>query len=149
MDFPEWLATVTGDTQGDIAAKIGMSRRTLQYQLTHGPKIETVIALADAYGTNPLVALTELGYVEERWLYELSGNVKSALISAPEESIAEEVLRRMLAGRGADVFDVPVDELMEKRSMRADTEIRVVRNDELPAVADSSPDEDEEGTDFD
>lgn len=149
MDFPEWLASITTETQGDVAARIGMSRRTLQYQLTHGPKIETVIALADAYATNPLVALTQLGYVDGHWLSELIGDIPGALASAPEESLAEEILRRMLAGRGSDVFDTPVDELMEARSRTQTEHFRVVRHDELPAVADSSPDEPEEGTDFD
>ena len=134
MDFPEWLATVTGDTQGDVAARIGMSRRTLQYQLTHGPKIETVIAIADAYDNNPLVALTKLGYVDERWLSELVGDVEGALTSAAEEALAEEVLRRMLSGRGADVFDTPVDDLMEARSKRAGASIRAVVDDDDPTA---------------
>lgn len=146
MNFPEWITSITADSQGDVAARVGLPLRTLQYQIRNGPKIETVIAVADAYGHNPFVALVDLGYIDDRWLDQLSESTEAALMAASDEQLTDEILRRLK--KGSRNFDTPVDDLAERRSNTTTPAIRAVDND-LPYVADSSPDEPEEGTDFD
>lgn len=126
MEYTEWLENLTTDSQNEIAEKIGISRRTLQNQIYGTPKMETVVKIAEAYGLNPHVALSDLGYIDTQWLDALVGDIDAALLAADEPRLADEVLRRMMKGAKTDEFTTPVDALAE-RHLR---------------VADSSPDED-------
>ena len=147
MNFPEWITSITADSQGDVAARAGIPLRTLQYQIRNGPKIETVIAVADAYGHSPFVALVDLGYLDDSWLDQLSESTEAALMAASDEQLTDEILRRLK--KGSRSFDTPIDDLAARRSNTTTPAIRPVSDDDLPYVADSSPDEPEEGTDFD
>lgn len=148
MNFPEWLTQTTTDSRGDVAARVGLPLRTLQYQLRNRPKIETVIAIADAYGHSPFVALVDLGYVDARWLSDLEDNVTAALMAATPDQLTDEILRRL--NLGSSDFDTPVDDLAARRSNTAPPPIGDVGHDERPLrVADSSPDHPEESTEFD
>ena len=147
MNFPEWITSITADSQGDVAARVGLPLRTLQYQIRNGPKIETVIAVADAYGHSPFVALVDLGYIDDRWLDQLSESTKAALMAASDDQLTDEILRRLK--RGSKSFETPIDELDARRSNTTTPAIRAVSDDDLPYVADSSPDHPEEDIEFD
>lgn len=130
MNFPEWITSITADSQSDVAARVGLPLRTLQYQIRNGPKIETVIAVADAYGHNPFVALIDLGYINDRWLNQLSESTEAALMAASDEQLTDEILRRLKLG--SRNFDTPVDELDARRSNTATPAIRPVMDDDDP-----------------
>ena len=147
MHFPEWITSITADSQGDVAARAGIPLRTLQYQIRNGPKIETVIAVADAYGHSPFVALVDLGYIDDSWLDQLSESTEAALMAASDEQLTDEILRRLK--KGSRSFDTPIDDLAARRSNTTTPAIRPVVDDDLPAVADSSPDNPEEDIEFD
>ena len=147
MTFPEWITSITADSQGDVAARVGIPLRTLQYQIRNGPKIETVIAVADAYGHSPFVALVDLGYIDDSWLDQLSESTEAALIAASDEQLTDEILRRLK--KGSRSFDTPIDDLAARRSNTTTPAIRPVPDDDLPYVADSSPDHPEEDIEFD
>ena len=147
MNFPEWITSITADSQGDVAARAGIPLRTLQYQIRNGPKIETVIAVADAYGHSPFVALVDLGYIDDSWLDQLSESTEAALMAASDEQLTDEILRRLK--KGSRSFDTPIDDLAARRSNTTTPAIRPVVDDDLPAVADSSPDNPEEDIEFD
>lgn len=135
MNFSEWIGTITADNNGKIAENIGISRRTLQYQLSNGEKIDTIIDIAQHYGENPITALVNLGHVEKHWLNELAGNPEAALMAATEDQLAGEVLRRLKEAKWKTALDTPINEL--------DDELAARRNWQDLAVADSSPDEEE------
>lgn len=130
MNFPEWITSITADSQSDVAARVGLPLRTLQYQIRNGPKIETVIAVADAYGHNPFVALIDLGYINDRWLNQLSESTEAALMAASDEQLTDEILRRLKLG--SRNFDTPVDDLAARRSNATTPAIRAVVDDDDP-----------------
>lgn len=132
MNFPEWITSITADSQSDVAARVGLPLRTLQYQIRNGPKIETVIAVADAYGHNPFVALIDLGYINDRWLNQLSESTEAALMAASDEQLTDEILRRLKLGSRS--FDTPVDDLAAHHSNGNVTSIRPVVDDDDPTA---------------
>ena len=145
MDARTWLETITDDQPGTIAKKAGIPRRTLYHQLERGTfPIDNIIKITDAYGTSPIDALMEIGVIDRAWANV--PDVVAALRLATDDQLTDEILRRLKLG--SRNFDTPVDELDARRSNTTTPAIRAVDND-LPYVADSSPDEPEEGTDFD
>lgn len=103
MTFTAWLESITPDSQGEIAKKIGIARRTLQNQIYGTPKLETIVKIADTYGVNPHRALSELGYIKAHWLQELAGDIDAALLEVLE--LLDEVL-----DRSAEAVEAPDDE---------------------------------------
>lgn len=111
MNFTAWLESLTDDSQSVIAEKIGMSRRTLQNQIYGTPKMETIVKIAETYGLNPHLALTDLDYINARWLEDLVGDSDAALLAATEDELSQEVLRRMLRGVKTEALTTPIDEM--------------------------------------
>ena len=72
MNFETWLdELVNPDTRAKAAAKAGYAQSTISRQLSREHlRPETVIALARAYGRNPIIALVETGYLHD---YETEG----------------------------------------------------------------------------
>lgn len=102
MKFREWLSNVTKDSQGEIAEKIGVSRRTLQNQIYRGPRIETVIDISEAYDVNPVKTLIDLGFLNPKWAIPSRADREAALGSATAEELATEVTRRLWAAEATD-----------------------------------------------
>ena len=146
MDARKWLDTITDDQPGTIAKKAGIPRRTLYHQLERGEfPIDSIIKITDAYGANPVEALMEIGVIDRVWANV--PDIIAALRLASDEQLTDEILRRLK--RGSKSFETPVDELMERRSNKPTPAIRAVSDDDLPYVADSSPDHPEEDIEFD
>lgn len=147
MDIKEWLDRITGgDTRENIADTINVSRRTLQNQIAGTPKMETVVAIAEAYDANPITALVDLGLVDERHLARLVGDIDAALTAASPEALGAEVLRRLKEGR-AGILDAPLNDatvhsIDNRRSNTLDGTVREFDYDAESIAADSSPDED-------
>ena len=132
MELNEWLNQMTGgDDAQAIAEHAGISKRTVQHQIKTGRmSLENLVKIADAYGHHPLTILIERGYVDAEWADK--PDIEAALRLATEDQLADEVLRRMKLGVNT-VGDMTVDDLVERHL----------------AVADSSPDHEEEDSDFD
>lgn len=118
----EWLDSITSDTQGKIAELSGIPRRTLQYQVKNGPQMDTIIAIAEAYEKNPLVAFVELDMVDAHWLEDLVGDVDAALLAASPEQVANLVLMRIRENEAegkVTELEMPLDELAMRRPQEA------------------------------
>lgn len=138
-----WFNTTTGGASGRaaaLAAEIPVA--TLNRQLGRG-EIDAghVIAIARAYGQPPAEALAATGYLTAAE----AGGRADALRLASDRALIREIARRIDANAAAwaGTFDEVVD--------GATAEIRPACDTAPPrlAVADSSPDEPEDGTDFD
>lgn len=132
-----WFKTVTDGASGRAAAlAAGVSVATLNRQLARG-EIDPahVIAIARAYGADPAEALAITGYLTPAEAAPL-GPV-AAMRLATDQALIRELARRIdsnaaaWSGTFGDVLD------------SAET------GPPLKAVADGSPDEPEDGTDFD
>lgn len=141
MNLTQWIEQVTGGaTPQEIAKAAKLPVRTVQHQLSTGRmSLENKILIGVAYRHHPMRTLIEWEIVNPEWASV--PDIEAALRIAGEEQLADEVLRRMLNGKG-DAFNVTVDELAERRS-----------NESGPVVhpglyaADSSDTEPEEGND--
>lgn len=103
MKFREWLSNVTKDSQGEIAQRIDVSRRTLQNQIYQDtPQIKTIIKISESYGVSPITALIELGHVDPKWAIPSQADREAALRSATAEELAGEVTRRLRAAEASD-----------------------------------------------
>lgn len=145
MDITDWLTRVTdSQTPAEISDKTGISKRTIQHQISTGRmSIENLVRIGAAYGHHPIETLIEWGVIDAVW--RTVPNLRAALKLAPEQWLSEEVLERMLRGVETAAFTTPVDELATRR---ATTHQRSPLGIE-EGVADGSPDHPEEDTDFD
>lgn len=149
-----WLElTIGGDSKTTAAKKAGIPASTLLTQARHGHlSVDTVLAIARAYGRAPVAALVETGFlsVEEAAADTFSmAEVALALRAASDRKLLQEVMRRIRSEPKSWGFKV--GEEPEFDSNGNVTEIRPARHDGLPAgaVADGSPDHAEENSDFD
>ena len=115
MDHRAWFETATDNATVNAAAKTaGIVQRTLARQLERNQiSAESVISIAEAYGLHPVGALVDTGFLSEKWATAIDPS--RALREVDEETLADEVLRRMNIGAKTDVFTTPVDELSARR----------------------------------
>ncbi|QDF19675.1 HTH DNA binding protein [Corynebacterium phage Dina] len=155
MDFETWMNDLTGGaTRRAIATKIGYAQSTITRQLDRGSlRPEMVIALCRAYGRLPAQGLIETGYLRP-WEVEGAG-IPHALDKATNQQLLDAILRRSdpeatyLFGMGDEQINPDADVLDLPRRTDATPAIRAVSDDDLPYVADSSPDHPEEDIEFD
>ncbi|MBP2333348.1 hypothetical protein [Corynebacterium freneyi] len=127
----DWYDDLTSHTPRKAAAeRAGIPTSTLNLQYSKGTlRPETVIALARAYGQNPVAALIATGYLDA----EESGasiSPEHALQIAPDQAFLDEIARRIHANR--DRWDMPFDEAMGGGSNSNVTPIRPVVDDDDP-----------------
>lgn len=139
----EWFKAVTGGDSGRAAAlAAGIPVATLNRQLGRG-EIDAghVIALARAYDQPPAEALAATGYLTPAE----AGGRADALRLASDQALIRELAHRIDANEKA--WSGTFDDVIAG----AVTPIRPACDTPPPrlAVADSSPDEPEDGTDFD
>lgn len=144
MEHNAWFEKVTQDSVRKAAKYVGLTHRTLAYQLEKGSlSPENVIAIAIAYGHHPVGALVDTGYLDEKWAQQI--DPAHTLRMATEDQLADEVLRRMKLGQAHGALDTPIDELTERRSKKSNKTTPIVEqrpyDNGMPddAVADSSP----------
>lgn len=156
MNIDEWFRTITnGESQRTVAQKINVQQSKLSRQLNAGHlDPELIRDIARAYGTKAGDALLATGFLSPDDL-DLIG-VEEALRHAKNSQILDELMRRsdpeartLFRGEGQeDVIDV-ADEATDATVFDFPTTPDVSTLHEYGAVADSSPDHDEEDTDFD
>ena len=153
-----------GQSQLDAANQIGISKSNIT-RWKDGARAapDFVVKVARAYGANVLEALVEAEFIteEEAALKHVSPDIDLTKIDGAD--LAAELDRRIRvlnylknldtnpAFEDLKLSDV-APELAATKNHHSNgivTPIRAVVDDDLPAVADSSPDEPEEGTDFD
>lgn len=116
MEATEWLAQITTDTTPEIAKKAGVSRRTLHHQITNGRlSVEFAVRIGAVYGHHPVETLIEWKVIDESWretpnVEPLLSRIEEVLHLVPSETLADEVLRRMLSPAPEELFDTPVEE---------------------------------------
>ncbi|WP_296103787.1 helix-turn-helix transcriptional regulator [uncultured Corynebacterium sp.] len=148
MKHDQWLHQITDDSVRSAAKKIDVAPRTLATQLEKGRiSPENVIAIAVAYGHHPVGALVDTGYLDAKWAEQV--DPARALRTVTEDDLADEVLRRMKLGVERNgSLDTPVDELAQRRHVTPPAYSDVTPDEEdLPYVADNSPDEPMPGDD--
>lgn len=111
MEHKDWIGQLTtGDSLREISRKTGISYSTVNVQLKNGTiSAENVIAIAVAYGTHPVRALVDTGYLDEK--YARSVDPMTALRSTPEDQLAEEILRRMKLGVTTEALTTDVNKM--------------------------------------
>lgn len=106
MNAHEWIVSVCGnDSNREIARKAKLSDATLSRQISKDAlTFDVVIAIARGYDTSVISALVANGYVTPA---EASiDSLDSALQTATDEQLVEEVHRRIV--RGSDAYNGPI-----------------------------------------
>lgn len=113
MNHNEWAhQTTEGASARSIARTAGLPPRSVQNWIDRDRfPSDAVISIAIAYGVHPVGALVATGYLDAKYAREV--DPVTVLQTISEDALADEVLRRMKLGRGAGVFDVPIDELTQ------------------------------------
>lgn len=108
MKHATWIKTTTGNASiRAIARTIDIPQRTLAAQVEDDRTTpENVIAIAIAYGTSPVDALVDTGYLPAEYAEPVT------LRGASEDDLADEVLRRMSCAGDHSRLHTPVDELI-------------------------------------
>lgn len=154
MEIRTWIASITEDGLNEVARKSRIAQRTLYNQLDKGhPTAENVIRIATTYNAHPFRALIDTGHIDAAWA--LVPDIRAALRLASEDDLGDEVLYRMKLGTST-LGDKTVDQLVEERADNVhhlptptpELPEDLLENWQDHAVADSSPDHDEEDTDF-
>lgn len=133
----EWFNRITrGDSNRQVAERAHISDATLGRQLRSGSLTsDLIIKISEAYSESPVIALVDLGFMSSKWITE--PGVVTALSRASDEELTDELLRRLQL-----LDNSPVDELAARRQTTPSIE-------GYEGVADSSPDHEEEDSDFD
>ena len=155
MSIEEWFQTITGgETQRAVAKKINIQQSKLSRQIAAGKLDPEIIRdIARAYGVKAGDALLETGFLTHNDLTligvdEALGHAKNSQLWLEMSKRSDPEARRIYRAEGipgvidleddspdAAVFEFPTPD--------------VLVNWQDYAVADSSPDHDEEDTDFD
>lgn len=155
----------------EIAKHLNVSRNTARSRLDEGLTSDEIIQLARALHLNPVTALNELGKLSGQEIFDYLDSDGTLLSTAsPQQLIyqlAQDSLGREEKGRLWKEVSDPKgyrDDLAERRrnTPAPPPSVRDVSDDELAArresarpgmptgaVADDSPDNDEENTEFD
>lgn len=155
MDLNTWLTDlIDGDSIRAATEKASLSSSALSKAITRGTlSPQTVIALCRAYDRSPVTGLVEHGYLSA-WESE-HASIDGALDKATNQQLLDAILRRSdpeatyLFGMGEEQINPDADVLDLPRRSDATPAIRPVSDDDLPYVADSSPDHSEEDLEFD
>ncbi len=161
MEHNEWFKLTTGGASGLEASKLAqVTTSTLNRQLSKNEiSPENVIAIARAYGQNPAEALSATGYLTPD---EVSGvSVESLAELLSDQQLIRALAHRIDAdpaawfGTFGELADDSADELASSPKIVPEyyvPEMEVIIENPrdvrtLDYVADSSPDEPEEGDD--
>ncbi|WJZ04808.1 hypothetical protein CFREN_04150 [Corynebacterium freneyi] len=143
-------------SQLDAANQIGISKSNIT-RWKDGARAapDFVVKVARAYGANVLEALVEAEFITEKEAKLQQVRTGTPLEEATNQQILREILRRSgpeatyLFGMGDEQINPDADVLDLPRRSDDTPAIRAVSDDDLPYVADSSPDHPEEDIEFD
>jgi hypothetical protein len=107
-DLNALFLELTGARSGrEMARAIGIDATTLNRRLRSEPPVQTVVAICRAYRLNVVQVFVRVGYITASEAAE--GAVASALQSASDEQLAEEMLRRVREGSAGTAITEPMD----------------------------------------
>lgn len=117
MEHNDWFTQTTKNaTVNAVANKAGIVQRTLARQIERGHiDAENAIKIAIAYNVHPVRALVDTGYLEEKYAQEV--DITTAIQTADEMVIVDEVLRRMRKGEASENFTKPADQVAKERNL--------------------------------
>lgn len=126
----KWFAQVAnGDSVNAASHHAGIIPRTFARQIERNHiDAENVIAIAIAYGTHPVRALVNTGYLDEEW--DTSIDLASPIRTVTEEQLAIEVLRRMKIGMETSELTDDINEFAQRRSNTAGQHVSFVGDDD-------------------
>lgn len=143
MDVKRWFSETAHRqiTDSTIAEILNVTRKTANKRVNEGLTSDELIAISHALGINPVIALVEMGHITYE---EVAGFLDSdgQLVATSDPAHLSIELARML---NPATMAPELDELASRR--RATPGVHPVS--EYEGVADSSPDHDEEDSDFD
>lgn len=144
-DYREWFKSATGRrvTAEEVAQILNVSRATATRRLTDGLDSGDVIKLSRALSVNPVMALVDLDHLTHKEAVEFLDGEGQLVETADEGYLALVLAQRLNPISKLE----QVNEIAARRTSKVDRTIPPEWH-EL-AVADSSPDLDEEDTDFD
>lgn len=92
-EYTTWLATITTDSARTIAKATGLSHTTISRAADNTtPPPAVVVAVARAYGANPVTALAQTGLLTTAEAEPFSG--AHELRTVPSAVLLQELLRR-------------------------------------------------------
>jgi|GEM_PF-1269944 hypothetical protein len=132
-------------TAVEIAEILDVSRRTATTKLTNGLSADELIDISRSLGLSPIHALVELGKITYQEAVDFLDDDGQLLETAEDGELALELARRLNPATKAD-------ELEELRKRKASKNVPPptyddTTHDDLPYVADNSPDEPMPGDD--
>ena len=100
--FESYIKNATGEKSlNAIERKTGIARATLIRKLKGNPPIETVVAIARAYGLSFGEVFVKAGYIRQDEADAMASD--SALSTVTDRQLAEEILRRAIASEGSEL----------------------------------------------
>lgn len=142
--FENYIRTATGEPSlNAIERKTGIARATLTRKLKGVPPVETVVAIARAYGLNLAEVFVNADYIRQDEADALAND--GALRKATDRQLAEEILRRAIASEESelnkplDTFDedpdyskMSVEDVRNTYDLAALKKPHSIGDDELP-----------------
>jgi transcriptional regulator with XRE-family HTH domain len=121
--WPLYLSAITdGQPGARIAERTGIPESTISRWLSDKaePRPKQVVAVARAYGQNPVEALVAAGYLEEGEIDVASKPTDLSLRAFTSLAISREMVRRIEEGEDPHMLQSPLDD--DHPAMQKDTE---------------------------
>ena len=145
MDVKRWFSETarTQITDSKIADILGVTRKTANKRVNEGITADDLVSISKALEINPVIALVEFDFITYDDVSDYLDSDGQLIATAEPGHLAIELARKLNPATSAP----ELDELAARRSGKSD---RAIPSEwEGLAVADSSPDHEEEDTDFD
>ncbi|MFC5939312.1 hypothetical protein ACFPVT_07910 [Corynebacterium choanae] len=136
MDIKSWISEQTRHpvTYSDLAEVLGVTRKTAGRRLNDQTSSDDIITLCVHYDLNPLECLVDFRYITHQHILDYFDSDGELVATASDAQLILELARRIVPAKHAEELDA-----LEGAATPP----------YLRAVADSSPDEPEDGMDFD
>jgi transcriptional regulator with XRE-family HTH domain len=123
ITWPSYLSAISGGQAGArIAERTGIPESTISRWLSDKaePRPKQVVAVARAYGQNPVEALVAAGYLEDGEINVPSEPTDLSLRSFTTLSLSKEMVRRIEEGEDLHMLQSPLDD--NHPAMQTDTD---------------------------
>ena len=150
MDTKKWFAETSRRriTDDVIAEILNVTRKTANKRVNDGLSMDDLVTISRGLDINPVQALVELGHIEYDEVEQFLDSDGQLVATATPGQLSLELARQLNPATMAP----EIDEIAARRNKRSNAvtpAIRPVADDDLPYVADSSPDNPEEYSEFD
>ena len=147
MDVKKWFSETSRSQVTDtvIADILNVTRKTANKRVNEGMSADDLITISNALKINPVIALVEFDRIDYNDVADFLDSDGQLIATAEPAHLALELARKL----NPATFAPELDELDARRQQRAASPSTIPMEWHELAVADSSPDHDEEDTDFD